>query len=126
MAVPEVPGAPFWTMSNMAQLLALPVTAIRLDALIVPSPADCMRSPVLFVPAAFLVLMMIALFAVIETPAEDDEGPVALAALTALPPGLSTVTPDSSVRLNGVEGPPPRLMLVVYEPGAQVWALGLP
>src|SRR4051812_23735447 len=102
-------------MFNIAQSLEVPVTAIEPDAVMLALPADCMRSPVLLLPAeaAALVLVMFALFAVIETSAKDGEGPVLLAALTALPPGLLTMTPGWSVRLNVLDGPPPRLILLL-------------
>jgi hypothetical protein len=80
-------------MSNIAQSLAVPVTAIGPDAVMMASPADCIRSPVLLSPLKLLVLVMAALLAVRETPAKDGEGPVELAALTAPPPGLLTMTP---------------------------------
>ena len=96
MAVPEVPEAPFWTMSNIAQSLAVPVTEIEPDAVIVALPADCIRRPVLLLSLELLVLVTLASLAVIDTPAKDDEGPVVLAALTAPPPGLVTVTPGLS------------------------------
>jgi hypothetical protein len=100
-------------MSSIAQSLAVPVTAIGPDAVIVALPADCMRSPVLLLPVELAVLAMTASFAVKETPAKDVEGPVLFAALTALPPWLLTVTPGESVRLNVSDAPPLRLMLLV-------------
>jgi hypothetical protein len=72
-----------------------------------------MRTPILLLPVELLVSVRPALFAVIETPAKADEGPVLLAALTAAPPGLMTVTPGLSVRLNASDGPPPTLMLLL-------------
>jgi hypothetical protein len=75
-----------------------------------------MRRPVLLSPLELLVLVTLALLAVIETPAKDDEGPVLLAALTASPPGLATETPGLSKMLKGWDGPPFRLMLVLKVP----------
>src|SRR5690349_3929653 len=93
-------------MSNIAQELeglAAPDTLIEPDAVMVALPAACMRSPVLLAPPGTSVLVMFALFAVIETSAKGGgAGPVMLAALTALPPGLTTMTPGSSTMFRGV------------------------
>src|SRR4051794_29580690 len=81
-----------------------------------------MRSPVLLLPPELLVLVTLASFAVIETPARDDEGPVVLAAFTE---PLVTVTPGLSKMLNAWDGPPVRLRLVLLKAPEQVRLLPL-
>jgi hypothetical protein len=67
-------------------------------AVIVALPLDCIRSPVWLLPVGLFALLMtigpVVPSAVIVMGALVAVGPVVLAALTALPPGLLTVTPD--------------------------------
>ena len=91
-----------WMIANIAQSLAVPATLIPPDAVIVAAPADCIRSPVLLLPAELLVLVTVALLAVRVTSAPNIGEAVLLAALTASPPGLMTVTGGRSVRFMGV------------------------
>jgi hypothetical protein len=80
-------------IANIAQSLAVPLTLIPPDAVMVAAPADCIRSPVSLLPVGVLVLATVALLAVRVTSAPNIGEAVLLAALTAFPPGLFTMTP---------------------------------
>jgi hypothetical protein len=71
-------------MSNIAQSLAVPVTAIAPDAVIVALPADCIRNPVTLLLVGLFAFSMVASFAVRVAEPANGEGPVLLARLTAL------------------------------------------
>ncbi|MGO9061869.1 MAG: hypothetical protein ACLQU2_31540 [Candidatus Binataceae bacterium] len=82
-------------IANIPWLLTVPVAAdtsiLVFVAVMVAAPADCIRSPVLLLPL-LLVLLMVALLAVRVTSEPNMPEAVLLAALTALPPVLVTLT----------------------------------
>jgi hypothetical protein len=82
------------TVENIALVLWPPVTLILPDAVMVALPLATIRSALWLLPPGLLVFVMVASFAFIV--AEAPEPSVALKVfwmLTALPPGLLTVTP---------------------------------